>query len=87
MTLEESKEFYISMGGIGFHMYRENPNRYDEFKELQINPDILETWKQEQIMKYFELLEQHNDETWNIHSRNIDLLTSTASKKTENAEN
>lgn len=86
MTLEEAKEFFVSMGCSSFHMCRENPNLYEEFRNLQINFDILETWKQEQLIKYFKLLEHPNDDSWNIHSRIIDLLNNTTSKKNENAE-
>jgi hypothetical protein len=86
MTLEEVKAFYISMGCSEFHMCRENPNSYGEFKALHINPDILEEWKQEEILKYFERIEQPSDDAWIIHSKIIDLLNSTISKKEENAE-
>ncbi len=87
MTFEEAKAFYISMGCSGFHMCRENPNTYEKFKALKINPDILEIWKQEELLKYFEQLERPSDDVWIIHSRIVDLLNSTTSKKEENAEN
>ncbi len=86
MTFEEAKAFYISMNCNGFFMFREDPSRYNEFRAFNINPDILEAWKQEQILELFEKLEQSKYDEWSIHSRIIDLLNSTSSQKEQNAE-
>lgn len=86
MTFEEAKAFYTSMNCNGFFMCREDPSRYNEFRALNINPDILESWKQEQILELLEKLEQSKYDEWSIHSRIIDLLNSTSSQKEQNAE-
>ena len=43
-TLEQAKRYFISMGCSGFHMMRENPQRFNEYKALDLDPNIESEW-------------------------------------------
>lgn len=48
-NLEQAKSYFISMGCSGFHMAREYPNRYKEYKALHIDPSIESDWIKEEF--------------------------------------
>lgn len=48
-TLEQAKRYFISMGCNSFHMMRENPQRFDEYKTLDIDPSIESEWIKEEV--------------------------------------
>lgn len=50
-TLEQAKRYFISMGCSGFHMMRENPQRFNEYKALDIDPSIESEWIKEEFEK------------------------------------
>jgi hypothetical protein len=39
-TVEQAKEYFREMGCSHFHMGREAPNRYDEYKGLNISKEM-----------------------------------------------
>ncbi len=53
-TLEQAKRYFISMGCSGFHMMRENPQRFNEYKALDIDPSIESEWIKEEFEKKIE---------------------------------
>jgi len=48
-TLKQAKRYFISMGCSGFHMMRENPLRFNEYKALDIDPNIESEWIKEEF--------------------------------------
>jgi hypothetical protein len=48
-NLEQAKRYFISMGCSDFHMAREYPNRYDEYKALNIDSSIESDWIKEEF--------------------------------------
>jgi hypothetical protein len=48
-TLEQAKRYFISMGCSSFHMMRENPQRFNEYKVLDIDPKIESEWIKEEF--------------------------------------
>lgn len=48
-TLEQAKRYFISMDCSRFHMMREYPQRFDEYKALDIDPSIESEWIKEQF--------------------------------------
>lgn len=68
-TLEQAKSFYTSMGCNGFHMYREFPERYEEFRQLQIPEQLKEQWRLEQFELALRELEKAEsaDLWWRFH--------------------
>lgn len=53
-TLDQAKRYFISMGCSGFHMMRENPQRFNEYKALDIDPNIESEWIKEEFEKKIE---------------------------------
>jgi hypothetical protein len=49
-SLEQAKRYFISMGCSGFHMMRETPQRFNEYKSLDIDTSI----ESERIKEEFE---------------------------------
>lgn len=47
--LEQAKRYFISMGCSRFHMAREYPQRYSEYKALDIDPSIESEWIKEEF--------------------------------------
>lgn len=48
-TLEQAKRYFVSMGCSGFHMMRENPQKFNEYKALDIDPTIESEWIKEEF--------------------------------------
>ena len=48
-TLEQAKRYFISMGCSVFHMMRENPQRFKEYRILDIDPKIESDWIKEEF--------------------------------------
>lgn len=57
MTLEEAKTLYLKYNCSEFAMGREDWNKYNQFKALKIDDDILNQWKLERLNAYIEELE------------------------------
>ncbi|MBQ7045863.1 MAG: hypothetical protein IJN65_05155 [Clostridia bacterium] len=52
-TMDKAKEFYIAMSCNGFHMCREYPERYDEFKALNISKKTTEKWRKAEVKRLY----------------------------------
>ncbi len=48
-NFEQAKRYFISMGCSLFHMMREYPQRFDEYKALDIDPSIESEWIKEEF--------------------------------------
>ena len=77
-TVEQAKAYFREMGCSHFHMARDVPQRYEEYKKLGISGEMEREWIVEQFYEYFSsLMEATNfDSLWNIHSRMYDLYES-----------
>ena len=53
-TLELAKRFFCAMGCMHFHMAREYPNRYKEYKKLNISENTELQWKTEYFYQEFD---------------------------------
>jgi hypothetical protein len=78
-TIEEAKDFFLSMGCSSFHMSREYPERYDEYKKMKITEAWENEWRQESfeihVKKLFEVNEVSDFSTlWAIHSSMTELF-------------
>lgn len=87
MNILEAEVFFKKYGGHGFHMYREDPPRYSEYKNLNIDPRIEERWRQELIQSYFEQFFSEPEYVWVKHSRLVELIADTKTKIEDNCRN
>ena len=74
MRLEEAKEFYFRYDGQGFHMSREEPQKYEEFRSLPIGEDTLSQWDEEMLKERFAALWTNPDRVWIKFERIITIL-------------
>ncbi len=81
-TLDDAKEFFLAMGCSSFHMDREYPSRYTEFKSLNISKDILKLWQQENIDSLFKKINRkHCDNLAPSIHHYLDLVGDAINKK------
>jgi len=74
MTLKEAKEFYFQYDGSSFHMDREEPGRYGNFKMLSIGKDVLQKWDEEILDGLFEKFRTEPENAWRYHERMIRII-------------
>ena len=74
MRLEEAKEFFLKYAGEGFHMSREEPAKYEEFKSLHIGEDTLNQWNDEMLREKFATLWTKPDRVWIKFERILGIL-------------
>jgi hypothetical protein len=70
MTMEEAKEFFMSMNCSAFVMAREEQPLYEEYLKLYISTQTETKWRNEKLMEYCDAL--HNATTerplWEIYN-------------------
>lgn len=74
---KEAKKYFLDMGCSHFHMSRDYPETYKEYKNKNISRQTENHWRQEQFNKYFYALlsaECSLSDMWIIHSRMNDLI-------------
>lgn len=74
MTLEEAKDLYFSYLGFMFHMGREEPEKYNSFRMLDIKEDTLKQWDEEILDGLFMDLWARPDRIWSCHSRILGII-------------
>jgi hypothetical protein len=75
-TIQQAKEFFIAMGCSGFHMSREYPKRYDEYKQLHISTQAETEWRKEEFDRYYASIMDNTNpgSLWMYHSSMESLL-------------
>lgn len=84
MTQEEAKKVFLEYGGLDFHFIRENPQLYQEFKEMDISDETKELWRQELIEKLFDRFYDSDQPKWSVLQSLISLLHETKSNQSVN---
>lgn len=76
INIQQAKDFYKAMGCSHFHMDREFPERYTEYRQLNISKQTEAAWRKEQFGEYYVNIMQNSDPSllWNLHSRMYDLF-------------
>ena len=79
MLLEEAKNYFKSMNCSKFMMAREDLNKYESYKALNIPKQLEMEWREEEFLRYYEMLNNNemNEKIWKIHNRMYDILEST----------
>jgi len=83
-TIEQAKEFFFALNGSPFHMAREHPQRYSEFRQLNISPQTELKWREELLTAQIKDIKGTEDpkRLWIIYSSMcdvfVDLKTETA---------
>lgn len=77
-TLEQAKAFFIYMECSRFHMGREYPQRYDEYRKLNVSEQTEHEWRRDRFYEtYLSIKEKPNsDSTWKLHKHLCDLYMS-----------
>lgn len=79
MTLAEAEYFYRQMGCTHFHMSREEPSKYDQYKSLNITEEQERRWRCDEVAELIELLSRQKPPQWNT----LDSLLSVAERTEE----
>lgn len=74
MTIGQAKDCFMQYDGHGFHMGREEPDKYAEFKALDIPAETQERWRQELLDEYIEKMRTPHKDIWCTHSRFLAVL-------------
>lgn len=85
MTIAEAEKYFKQYNGHGFHMCREEPKKYDEYKLLNISSELEEAWRQEIVDKIFENFFDSPERVWSAHSSVIKVLLATKTRVEENS--
>jgi CheY-like chemotaxis protein len=76
-TPEDAKRYFKAMGCSGFHMCRECPVRYEEFRRLNIAKDQQRQWAEESVSAALAELRSgtlEREHLWSVHSRMTDIV-------------
>ncbi len=79
MTLTEAEHFYRQMGCSHFHMAREEANKYDQYRSLNITEEQERRWRCNEVSELIELLGRQKPPQWNT----LDSLLSVAERTEE----
>jgi hypothetical protein len=76
ITIEQAKEYFRAMECSSYHMWREYPQRFDEYKQLNISKETEKKWQEERYEEYYIIIKENTDSSslWDIHSRMYDLF-------------
>ncbi len=82
-TVYEAEIYFKSMGCMHFHMLREYPQRYDEYKLLNISKQQEIQWTLESFNDYYDavMMEKRDTVLWVIHSNMANLTVQLRSEK------
>ena len=61
VTVEQAKEYFMKMGCSHFHMAREFPQRYEEYKQLEITKQVEINWILERFNEHYVALFENTD--------------------------
>lgn len=61
-NLADAKEFYLSMGCTSFYMCREYPDRYAEYKALNISRKTENAWRKEKTDSLYKSIKNSKEE-------------------------
>lgn len=73
-NIEQAKRYFISMGCSRFHMMREYPKRYDEYRALDIDPSIESEWIKEEFEKKIEDFNKNPTNEYGHLLRSLDSM-------------
>ncbi len=73
-TIEKARAFYVAMGCNGYHMWKEYPDRWEEFRKLNIPRPLQEEWRLEEFERFRDLIQDAPDAArWTLFSAMVDL--------------
>ena len=84
MDIFEAERYFKQYNGLTFHMYREEPGKYETFKRLRLSDTTLEEWRQEILDDLFMKLKTDTDLSWVTIGTIIEVLQNTRSLKNSN---
>lgn len=77
-TIRKAKEFFEEMGCSHFHMAREYPERYSEYKRLKISKQTEMKWTEEKFDEYYVSITNNTDHNslWSSYNFMYELFLS-----------
>ncbi len=82
-SIQDAKNYFMSQRCSHFHMAREYPKIYEQYKKLNISKQMENDWRYEQLEEFYkEIMNNDVDTLWYIHFCMEELVTSL---KTERA--
>ena len=91
MDLLQSETFFKDYNGLKFHMFREEPLKYNEYKNLCVPQSLEETWRQNIVDDEINLLlnlatkQSINTPIWTIQDKLIQVLSEMNENQKHNA--
>ena len=74
MNLEEAKEFYLKYGGREFHMSREEPDKYREYRAFPVSQEMKREWNEELIANAIRNIRTYPDRASSFHFSVLEYL-------------
>lgn len=71
---EQAKKYFVSMGCSSFHMLREYPQRFEEYKALNIDPSIESEWIKEEFENKLENFHMISPNNYGHFLRSLDSI-------------
>ncbi len=88
MVLSEARDYFMRYNGMGFHMCREEPALYEQYKKLNISRTMENDWRLEILReienRFYEL--QHNATAWIAIGTFIEVLFSVITQHEDNGK-
>lgn len=85
MTLAEAEEFFKEFNCHGYHMFCDEPTKYEKFVALDIPNATKEIWRQEKIYSNLEDLWKNPENVWIAFHRTLEVIMSCSLHPDENA--
>jgi hypothetical protein len=60
-SLEQARNFFTGMEGSPYQMARDFPQRYDEYKRLNISKETEQSWREEILTHHFNKIKESQD--------------------------
>ena len=75
-SIQQAKEYFRAMGCSHFHMAREFPLRYEEYKGLNISKQQETEWRTERLDEYYTHImnNEKGNPIWIVHSNMAELV-------------
>ena len=74
MDSEHAREFFRSFNGSSFHMSREEPQKLEQFRALNISDRQKDLWRLEMAQEYLDKIGPDNPRSWSLFSSMTSVL-------------
>lgn len=77
---KDAEKFFKRFHGFSYHMWHDEPKKYEEYKNLNIKPELEEMWRQDIIEDLFHRMIHTPEYVWIYHGNIISVLFCTKTR-------